>query len=578
MEYKESSERDEGIKVNKKLTQEEKQEIVSWQTTEQLLSDFNTNNFSREGWEKHENEYLQGKVSFENWKRWYTENKERVLNQLEGTQYKDFNGEIKEIHKENTNKNIFTNRITQAELFYEDNQFFYNKNRLWGSWNNKECKWAKSDEVEILGNIYNTSGTDIINGKERAEITNSLKHVGRFNIPKDKPDTWIQFNKIIYDITTGESFPATPEYYITNPIPYEMGNSEEIPEIDKLFEAWVGVEHKQELYEILAFAQAPKYFIHRIVCLIGSGANGKSTFLSLMRRYLGDDNVVSSSLEALMKIRFEGSKLYKKLVCLMGETNFGTLTQTDYIKGLSGEDKMRIEFKGKDSFDDVNNAKLIMATNSLPMTADKTDGFYRRWKIINFDNKFTIEKDVLKDIPEEEFNNLARKCFRILQELWENRTFTNDGGFEDRKANYEKHSNPLVLFLSQNFTKDVNAEYLSEDFREEFLSFLDESGFRELSAKAITQQLVLTGLEVKPLKRNGVSQRYILGIKNKKVTEVTEVTGHSVENIHENLNETPVTSVTRVTATAKEENQTLFECKTIEGTSLEEVSNANPNR
>jgi len=37
------------------------------------------------------------------------------------------------------------------------------------------------------------------------------------------------------------------------------------------------------------------------------------------------------------------------------------------------------------------------------------------------------------------------------------------------------------------------------------------------------------------------------------VTEVTEVTGHSVENIHENLNETPVTSVTRVTATAKEE-------------------------
>ena len=412
--------------------------------------------------------------------------------------------------------NVFTNRISQAEIFYNDNQFFYDKNKLWGSWNNEKFKWIKSDEVQILGNIYNTSGTDIITSKERTEITNSIKHVGRFNIPKEKPDTWIQFDKTIFDIVSGESFPATSEYYITNPIPYEMGESEKTPTIDKLFISWVGEEHKQELYEILAFAQAPKYFIHRIICLIGSGANGKSTFLSLLRKYLGDDNVVSSNLEALMTIRFEGSKLYKKLVCLMGETNFGTITKTDYIKGLSGEDKQRVEFKGKDSFDCVNNAKLVMATNSLPMTADKTDGFYRRWKIINFDNKFGIEKDVLKDIPKEEFNNLAKKCFRILQKLWKNRTFTNDGNFEDRKVNYENHSNPLVLFLSQNFDKNINADYLTADFREEFLAFLNERGFRELSAKAITQQLMLNGFEIKMINKKNVFQKYILGLEKRK--------------------------------------------------------------
>ncbi|KKK82765.1 hypothetical protein LCGC14_2800130, partial [marine sediment metagenome] len=50
------------------------------------------------------------------------------------------------------------------------------------------------------------------------------------------------------------------------------------------------------------------------------------------------------------------------------------------------------EFKGKDIFDFRNYAKLIMATNSLPPTGDKTEGFYRRWKIIDFPKQFDVEK------------------------------------------------------------------------------------------------------------------------------------------------------------------------------------------
>ena len=444
-------------------------------------------------------------------------------------------------------QNVFTNRISQAEIYHKENPFFNDENKIWGTWCEREFKWKKGDEIEILGKIYNNGGVDIVTSKERTEITNALKHVGRFNQPKPIKNSWIQYKERIFDVETGEDFEASPEWYVTNPISYSMGGSEETPMIDELFASWVGEDHKQELYEIIAFAQAPEYFIHRIICLIGSGANGKSTYLSLMRRYLGDDNVVSSSLEALMKVRFEGSKLYKKLVCLMGETNFGTLTQTDYIKGLSGGDKMRIEFKGKDGFDAVNYAKLILATNSLPTTADKTDGFYRRWKIINFNNTFKKEKNVLEKIPEEEYNNLARKCFRILQELWKDRIFTNDGNFEERKANYEKHSNPLSLFLEENFEKDVNADYPNDEFREQFLVYLEDHGFRELTPKTINQQLQLNGFEVKQIKRGGVNRRRILGIKSKKVTEVTKVTENHFHFPCIKQTQSSVTSVTCVT-------------------------------
>jgi len=428
------------------------------------------------------------------------------------------------------NKNILLDRITQTIEYHNSNPFFYDRNRIWFSWNKEKYRWDKSDEVDILADIYDDAGADITTSKERTEIINALKHVGRRNIPRELAGAWIQYKDTLYNIEDGAEIEATPKFFITNPIPHSMGDSEETPVIDKLFTSWVGKDHKQELYELLSFAQAPRYFIHRIICLIGSGSNGKSTLLSLLRNYLDDNNVVSSSLDALMKIRFEGSKLYKKLVCLMGETNFGTLTQTEYIKGLSGEDKMRIEFKGKDGFDAVNNAKLILATNSLPTTNDKTVGFYRRWKIINFNNQFKEEKDVLVEIPQEEYNNLAKKCFRILQEMWVKRVFTNDGNFEDRKANYEKHSNPLVIFMEETFEKNINSDYIVDDFREEFAGFLSEHGFRIMSPKEVTRGLNDNGYEIKQINRKGINRKRILGVKRRNVSDVSDVSENPIQN------------------------------------------------
>jgi len=522
------------------MNNSKKQLEAEWIIAQSILGEIITNDFSKENYEKYSvtdimynSKKNKTRISWETWKRYYIENLDKVLSQLKtSTEYRDFNGKVQPIkNKEKIKKgNILLDRITQTQEYYNSNPFFYDRNKIWFCWNKKKYKWEKSDEVDILANIYDDAGADITTSKERTEITNALKHVGRKNTPMELEGVWIQYKDTLYNIENKEQKEATPKFFITNPIPYEMGESEDTPEIDKLFVSWVGEKHKQELYEIFAFAQAPKYFIHRIICLIGSGSNGKSTLLSLLRNYLDDDNVVSSSLDALMKVRFEGSKLYKKLVCLMGETNFGTLTQTDYIKGLSGEDKMRIEFKGKDGFDAVNNAKLILSTNSLPATNDKTVGFYRRWKIINFNNQFKKEKDVLKEIPKEEYNNLAKKCFRILQEMWVKRIFTNDGNFEERKANYERHSNPLMIFMENKFEKDMNSDYIVDDFREELGEFLTEGGFRIMSPKEITRRLIDNGYEIKQINRDGINRKRILGVKRRIVSVVSVVSENPTQN------------------------------------------------
>jgi P4 family phage/plasmid primase-like protien len=187
--------------------------------------------------------------------------------------------------------------------------------------------------------------------------------------------------------------------------------------------------------------------------LVGSGRNGKGCFLKILDNFLGGDiNVTSTSLDLISgnnKSRFESFRLYKKLVALMGETNFGLLTNTSLLKQLTGGDKIGFEKKGKDPFTGYNYAKIIIASNSLPTTQDTSDGFFRRWLIIDFPNEFPEGKDITRIIPEIEYNNLARKVINILPKLIERGSFTNQGEIEERRKKYIYASNPLPLFLKQ---------------------------------------------------------------------------------------------------------------------------------
>jgi len=198
---------------------------------------------------------------------------------------------------------------------------------------------------------------------------------------------------------------------------------------------------------------------------------------------------------------------------LIGETNFNIINNTDFLKKLSGQDTIRCEFKGKDSFDFRNYAKLIMATNSLTPTADKTIVFYRRWKIIDFQNKFDKEEDVLSRIPEEEYENLAFKSLEISKRLWKERIFTNDGDFEERKKRYEERANPLMIFIKENYEKDINGQILFADFKDSLNVFLIENGHRELTAPLISKQLKNEGFDTSKKTINGISSTWIIGLK-----------------------------------------------------------------
>lgn len=371
--------------------------------------------------------------------------------------------------------------INNTHKFWNAQPFFFDNYKTYWFWNENHTKWERGDETDIL-NCLDTKldiGNKTIMNFIKNGYLEAIRRLGRQKIPKQNNKEWIQYKNKIININTGETKIASPQYFVTNPIPWQIGLSENTPNLDRIFSEWVGEKYVRTLYEIIAYCTLPDYPLHRIFALIGSGSNGKSKFLQIIEKFIGPQNICSTDLHLLMKNRFESTKLYKKLVCFMGETNCKDLDDTMLLKRLTTDtDVIGFEFKGKEGFDDHNYAKLILASNSLPETVDKTDGFKRRWLIIEFNNKFSEKKDILRDIPDNEYESLANKSIKILKFLLEKREFTNEGTVEERGQKYEDKSNPLQKFLKDIVIGDVNGNIPKFEFKQLFQAWQGENGYR----------------------------------------------------------------------------------------------------
>lgn len=406
---------------------------------------------------------------------------------------------IKKEEEENKHKiddaiQSFTNKRDLAAKFIKIQPMFYDRSKNFWIWDFNKYSWDIIDEVDLLNLISRCSRTDTISSKEKSEIIESLKQVGRISHPKNIESHWIQFKDTIYDYKIGKKFKATPDYFSTNPIPWEISDNKETPNIDKLFKEWVGEDYILTLKEIASYCMISNYPIHRIFCFLGSGRNGKSKYLKFIEKLIGSDNVSAVELDSLMKSRFEMFNLYKKLAVQMGETNFTTMSRTAILKKLTGQDKVSFEAKNKDPISDINYAKLLVSTNNLPDTEDNTDGFFRRWLCIDFPNEFPEGKEVLNRIPIEEYSNFCRSAIDIIPKLLERGGFTNEGTIEERQKRYEERSNPFDKFIKECCVEYEDEFIFKHEFKKDYLEWCKKNRFRPPSDREISEKMKKHGI------------------------------------------------------------------------------------
>jgi len=447
-----------------------------------------------------------------------------------------------------------------AQSIHDNSPYIYDNTRCFWLW--VDTHYARVDEIDVVSAVLNHTGNmAYLRRSLKGEILDAIRVTGRRTAVLPLPGNWIQFVNTVVDVGTGEEFQADPGRFFTAPIPHNISSSTDTPNIDQLFTDWVGEDRKELLYEICAYCMLPSYPIHRMFWFLGTGRNGKGRFMALVRKITGEQNTTSTDLERLAESRFESAKLFKKIVAFVGETDHNVLKRTNLLKSLTGDDPISAEFKNKEPFDFFNTAKILIATNSLPGIEDKTDGWYSRNIIIDFPNQFSEGKDVIGDIEEWEIENMCRKCIDKLKNLLESGEFNGEGTIDDKRNRYEEASNPIKMFMDLYCEEDIDNDIPMFVFRDAFVPFLEERGYRKMTEREISMRLKSEGYLIKNRRMNDKTWRCLMGtklsntIKDKNKPQINKTNGSVTLNC---LNEER--SVTKCNTNSSDDKTPCYTC------------------
>lgn len=143
--------------------------------------------------------------------------------------------------------------------------------------------------------------------------------------------------------------------------------------------------------------------------LYGDGSNGKTVFLDIMSKILGD-YAVNAQVETILERR-GGSNYTSDLARLKGarfvttgENNEGSKLNEGLIKQLTGGEQITARFLYGTEFEFYPNFKLWIATNHKPIVRGTDTGIWRRIKAIPFRYKVdekSRDKDLIQKLESE---------------------------------------------------------------------------------------------------------------------------------------------------------------------------------
>lgn len=306
-----------------------------------------------------------------------------------------------------------------------------------------------------------------LNKAKRSEVMAYLEILIRENTPAASANL-IAFRNGIYDISNDSFLSFSPEHVITNKINWDfnpnayhqltdevMNNiSCDDPTIRSLLEEMVG-------YCFFRRNELGKAFI-----LTGSGSNGKSTFLNMLKTLLGKRNRSALSLKKLGD-RFSTVMLFGKLANIGDDISDQFIADTEEFKKMVTGETIDAEHKGKDKFDFEPYAKLIFSANSIPRLGKGKDikAILRRMVIIPFNANFDSSNPNFKPFIGDDLKGQEAMEYLILlgiqglKRVLANRKFTVSQKVQEELAEFEETNNPVLGF----FKDCENEEYEIEN-------------------------------------------------------------------------------------------------------------------
>lgn len=342
----------------------------------------------------------------------------------------------------------------------------------------EECK-------KRLGEEYRTNRV--------SEVIDYIK-ASTFKDRKEEPPHLIPLKNGVLDINAMKLTPHSPDYMFFNLLPVNYNPNADCPKIKEFFQQITATKEDVDiLLEVIGFCLYREYFIAKALMLVGEGSNGKSTFLNLIKEFLGKENVSGRSLQDLEENRFAKADLHHKLANIYADLPDRALWRTGTFKMLTGRDLIAAERKFQQGFTFENYAKLLFSANKVPEAYDDTQAFFRRWIIIVFPNQFVNDKAdpyILKKLTTpEELSGLLNLAIEGLKRLLKNGTFSYSKTTEQIREDYIRKSSPVAAFIMDCMEVDSDAFIEKKELYTVFAEYCRARGLPTISQDSFFKKL-----------------------------------------------------------------------------------------
>jgi P4 family phage/plasmid primase-like protien len=233
------------------------------------------------------------------------------------------------------------------------------------------------------------------------------------------------------------------------------------------------------------------HVMNRFSIWTGSGGNGKSILIDLVRKTLGGycmnlpvtiltQKRKSSNAACPEKARTRGARL-----CYMQEPDENETINAGEMKELSGGDMILARNLYQEPFEFKPQWELVLMCNDKPKIEDKTNGAWRRVSVSPFNSRFVDKDDEIDETRnvykadkklQEKVNDWGVVFMGILLNLWCSEDCQNINVPQSIRAetlNYKNQNDYIGQWMSEKCEEDSEDTIPFRDLNSSYQNWLD---------------------------------------------------------------------------------------------------------
>lgn len=349
-------------------------------------------------------------------------------------------------------------------------------------------------------------------------VRSMLESVCFIRPEKVNPSGFLNLKNGVLHLASGEFLDHSPEILTTVQSEAAFDKDAECPLwLQTVAQILPDPQMRHLLAQIFGYSLTPDNSQQKGFIFTGEGANGKSVITDVLEALAGRENCSALHLSDF-KERFRLAELQNRLINFTTEVEAKGLVSDARLKGVITGDPITAERKQQDPFVFRPFVTLVISCNTLPATADRTHGYFRRWIILPFTQTFSekqgnLDRSRAQRIIKTELPGVLNWAIGGYKSLMDAGSFAEPTASREALEQYRSDSDPIIIFAEECLQKVSGMSTPYKEIYAAYTSWIKDTGLEPLGiinfrkslqravgteARKIDKYLVFDGLAIRP--------------------------------------------------------------------------------